>query len=121
MYLPLSTFLNSQHCRKVQKCIACVTNIAAAGATGCSLLLDQCMSNGLVDGKLHQAPGRKVQDQAIQCNPHDRTKAGVRRAAASNSFQIFSETLNDIVTLGYNTESYLRSTSMTVIQPGTSI
>jgi len=65
MYLPLSTFSNSQHRRKVRKCIVCITNIAAAGATGCSLVCDHCMSNGLVDGKLHQAPGRKVQDRAI--------------------------------------------------------
>jgi hypothetical protein len=69
MYLPLSTFSNSQHRHKFWKCISCVTKIAAAGATGCSLVRDHCMSNGLVDGKLHQAPGRKVQDQAIQCDP----------------------------------------------------
>ncbi len=121
MYLPLITFSNSQHRCKVRKCIACITNIAAAGATGCSLVCDHCMSNGLVDGKLHQAPGRKVQDRAIWCDPHDRTKAGELLLQFLSKFSVKDQTLNDIVSLGYDTESYLRSTSMTEIQPGTSI
>ncbi len=79
------------------------------------------MSNGLVDGILHDVPGKKTKDRAILGIKYDQT---VTHDILSQFLSTFPEKvmqLNDITALGYNCASFKLCTLMTFIKPTTPI
>ena len=71
--LPHSDFSHRQYHSRLRKCKSCITQLDNNGTRGQVLLHNHRMSNGLVDGILHDVPGKKTQDQAICCTKDDRT------------------------------------------------
>ena len=68
-----SDFSRKQHHSSLRKCISCISQIDNSGKRGQVLLRNHRMSNGLVDGVLHEVPGKKTQDRAIRCIKDDWT------------------------------------------------
>ena len=71
--LPHSDFSRKQHHSSLRKCKSCIRQIDNSGTRGQVLLRNHRMSNGLVNGMLHEVPGKKTQDRAIRCIKDDRT------------------------------------------------
>ena len=79
------------------------------------------MSNGLVDGILHDVPGKKSQDRAICCIKDDRTVTGDILSQFLSKFPVKVMLLNVIASLGYNPALFKLCTLMTFIKPTTPI
>jgi hypothetical protein len=75
------------------------------------------MSNGLVDGMLHEVPGKKTQDRAIRCIKDDRTVSRDILSQFLSTFPVQVMRLNDIAALGYNPASFKLCKLMTFIKP----
>jgi hypothetical protein len=75
------------------------------------------MSNGLVDGMLHEVPGKKTQDRAIRCIKDDRTVSLDILSQFLSTFPVQVMRLNDIAALGYNPASFKLCKLMTFIKP----
>ena len=72
------------------------------------------MSYGLVDGILHDIPGKKTQDQAICCIKDDWTVTREILNQFLSTFPVKVMLLNDIAALGYTLKN---CTKMTFINP----
>jgi len=79
------------------------------------------MSNGLVDGILHDVPGKKTQDRAIRCIKDDRAVPRDILSRFLTTFPVQVMRLNDIAALGYNPASFKLCKLMTFIKPTTPI
>ncbi len=74
-YLLMNSFSNKQWKKKKGRCVSYVEELTKAGSVGILLQHNHSNSNGIVDGVMHQEPGKKVRDQAIQAYSRDRKEA----------------------------------------------
>ncbi len=119
--LPHSDFSRKQHHSLLRKCKSCITQLDNSGTKSQVLLRNHRMSNGLVDGILHDVPGKKTQDRAIRCIKDDRTVSQDILTQFLTTFPVKVMRLNNIAALGYNPASFKLCKLMTFIKPTTPI
>lgn len=89
-----------------RRCPPCIEKIEATGPLGAVAARDHQDSLGLVDGKWHHAPGRKVRDRARRSAAKDKAAADATLAALKARFKLLGDSVDAIVALGYNPESF---------------
>ena len=117
--LPHSDFSRKEHHSLLRKCKSCITQLDNSGTKSQVLLRNHRMSNGLVDGILHDVPGKKTQDRAIRCIKDDRTVSQDILTQFLTTFPVKVMRLNNIAALGYNPASFKLCKLMTFIKPTT--
>ena len=112
--VPRSGFTVSQWRRGPnRKCPACVEQIGAAGVAGAVAAHEHDASLGLVDGRWHRAPGKKVRDRARRSAAADVAAADAVLQEFEARFDLQSDKVSDIAALGYDSESYEAFGAMT--------
>eukprot|EP00966_Prymnesium_polylepis_P215429 4989002-Prymnesium_polylepis.1 len=76
---------------------------------------------GLVDGRSHRAPGRKVTDRARRASKADVSNSREGMADFDSCFDLAHDTVEKIAALDADAESYTRFQEMVRLQPGQTI
>ena len=101
-----------------RKCNPCVERIAAGGSSGTAVAAhEHAMSDGLVDGRSHRAPGRKVGDRARRCSKAEMEVARAQADAFVVRFDLRRATVADILAEATDVESQAAYARMTVVLP----
>ena len=101
-----------------RKCLSCIEKLLKkTGSIGHVLVRNHALSNGLVDGKLHLHEGKKIKDRSMRCQIIDREVANAMYCDFITKFKVSSMSVENIVHLGMDTDSYQRFLLMTSKEP----